>query len=169
MFSWSRGEVGLALIISGLIVVGGVGHLWLSYQRLQGASVVVEAAAVEDMSVEASATEAPEKAAIGLPAAIGMDCDEDMVPVESPPVGEASPSSLTAVASAPSSVDHRININIAQPSELQRLPGIGPALATRIVAYREAWGPFSVVEDILEVAGIGPRKFEDIKHLIKVD
>ena len=65
--------------------------------------------------------------------------------------------------------DTRININTAQPAELQRLPGIGPALAARIVEYREAWGPFSSVEDIMEVPGIGPRKFEDIKDLIKVD
>src|SRR5690625_352428 len=51
--------------------------------------------------------------------------------------------------------DDRININTAQPSELERLPGIGPALAGRIVAYREEWGPFDAIEDIMEVSGIG--------------
>nr|MBO2472111.1 hypothetical protein [Bacillota bacterium] len=66
-------------------------------------------------------------------------------------------------------VDTRININTATVAELQRLPGIGPALAARIVAYREAWGPFRRIEDLLEVPGIGQRRFEQIKDLIKVE
>lgn len=64
--------------------------------------------------------------------------------------------------------DDRININTAQPSELERLPGIGPALAGRIVAYREEWGPFDAIEDIMEVSGIGLVKFANMQHLLKV-
>ena len=62
-----------------------------------------------------------------------------------------------------------ININIADQSELESLPGIGPQKAKEIIAYREANGLFKQIEDILDVPGIGEKTFEDIKGLITVD
>ncbi|HET7465001.1 MAG TPA: ComEA family DNA-binding protein [Longimicrobium sp.] len=50
----------------------------------------------------------------------------------------------------------RVNLNSASADELQTLPGIGPALAARIVAHRAANGPFRSVEELQEVPGIGP-------------
>lgn len=61
-----------------------------------------------------------------------------------------------------------ININSATVTELQNLPGIGEALAERIVMYRTQNGKFSNIEDIKNVSGIGDSKFENIKDLIKV-
>ena len=62
-----------------------------------------------------------------------------------------------------------VNINTADVSLLdEKLPGIGPALAQRIVDYRTANGPFARVEDVKNVSGIGDKKFEDLKNLITV-
>jgi competence protein ComEA len=52
--------------------------------------------------------------------------------------------------------DMRIDLNAASAAELTLLPGIGPALAPRIVLDREARGPFASVEDLDRVPGIGP-------------
>jgi len=48
------------------------------------------------------------------------------------------------------------------------LPGIGPATAAKILAYREANGPFATIESIMDVPGIGEAKFEEIRALITV-
>ncbi len=53
-----------------------------------------------------------------------------------------------------------IDLNTASAEVLESLDGIGPALAARIVAYRETEGPFRTVEDVLAVRGIGPRTLE---------
>jgi competence protein ComEA len=59
-----------------------------------------------------------------------------------------------------------ININTATQAELESLPGIGPSLAQRILAYREENGLFKTIEDIQQVKGIGPAIFDRIKDLI---
>ena len=61
-----------------------------------------------------------------------------------------------------------ININIASEKELDALPGIGPAIARRIVEYRSSQ-PFTKIEDIMQVKGIGEKKFAKIKELITVE
>lgn len=61
-----------------------------------------------------------------------------------------------------------ININTASESELETLPGIGAATAKAIVAWREASGPFLVIEDIMQVSGIKEARFNQIKALITV-
>ena len=63
----------------------------------------------------------------------------------------------------------RININTASAEALETLPGIGPTLAQRIVAYRQANGPFSAVQDIMAVSGIGPAVFAQIGDLITTE
>jgi competence protein ComEA len=62
-----------------------------------------------------------------------------------------------------------ININTAASAELQTLPGIGPALAQRIIDYREDNGAFTTIEEIMDVSGIGPATFERIKDMITVN
>ena len=61
-----------------------------------------------------------------------------------------------------------ININKANETDLQTLPGIGASLAGRIVEYRNSNGKFNEIEDIKNVSGIGDSKYENIKNLICV-
>jgi len=61
----------------------------------------------------------------------------------------------------------RVDINHADPAALQRLPGIGPTLANRIIMHREVHGSFQDVDALMEVDGIGPRRFEKLKPWIE--
>ncbi len=63
-----------------------------------------------------------------------------------------------------------VDVNTADAAELERLPGVGPALAARIVAYRNAHGPFASPEELTRVAGIGEKLYEGIKdHVTTVN
>lgn len=62
-----------------------------------------------------------------------------------------------------------ININTASSKELDALPGIGPALAQRIIDYRQKTGSFKSKEDILKVSGIGAKKFAALKDKITIN
>ena len=68
----------------------------------------------------------------------------------------------------PSIQSRLLNVNTATASELELLPGIGPALAKEIVEYRRLHGPFRRPEDLLAVSGIGPAKLDLIQNLISV-
>ncbi len=61
-----------------------------------------------------------------------------------------------------------IDLNAAQETELMALPGIGEVLARRILAYRSEKGSFAAVEELLNVEGIGKKRFEDIIDLITI-
>ncbi len=62
----------------------------------------------------------------------------------------------------------KVNINTASWEELTALDGIGDVLAKRIVAYREQNGPFSSAEELMEISGIGEKKFQAIREQITV-
>jgi competence protein ComEA len=64
--------------------------------------------------------------------------------------------------------DGGVHINQAGAEEMQRLPGVGPVLAERIVAYRDQHGPFENVEDLLDVPGIGEAKLAGFRELVVV-
>jgi competence ComEA-like helix-hairpin-helix protein len=71
--------------------------------------------------------------------------------------------SVAAEGSQPSGV---VNINTASAEELQLLPRVGPALAGRIIEFRESNGPFRTVDEILAVKGIGESSFEKLEPYI---
>jgi competence protein ComEA len=61
-----------------------------------------------------------------------------------------------------------LNLNAVTSNQLETLPGIGPALADRILAYRKDHGLFKNIEDVMNVSGIGEKRFESIKEYITV-
>lgn len=63
--------------------------------------------------------------------------------------------------------DGLIDVNRADATELQRLPGVGPVLADRIIAQRDAVGRFDEIEDLLDVPGIGETRLASIRDLIR--
>lgn len=93
--------------------------------------------------------------------------------LDSPPAVVEAVEETTAVRTVELDLDlsdgELVNINTATVEELDVLPGIGPSTAQKIIDHRDANGPFGSIEDIQDVSGIGPAKFEEIKDLITVD
>jgi len=105
-------------------------------------------------------------------AAILQDGEKISVPASAgttPPQGNnPSPQNISNAQTADAPIPI-ININTATPEELELLPGIGPATAAKIIAYREENGTFSTIEEIQNVSGIGPVTFDKIKAYITVE
>lgn len=75
--------------------------------------------------------------------------------------------SQTASAPDPASPEEPIDLNLATQVELEKLPGIGPSLAQKIVEYRLEHGLYLEVDELLNVSGIGPAKLDQIRALIR--
>jgi comEA protein len=65
-------------------------------------------------------------------------------------------------------VTTQVNLNTASAADLERLPGVGPAMAARIVEYRQKNGNFKKIEDLMNVKGIGEKSFLKLKPQIIV-
>jgi competence protein ComEA len=101
-------------------------------------------------------------------------------PTPTPPptvtVGPGTPSPTPAPTSTPPptatvapQATGKININTATAAELEQLPRVGPAMAQRIIDYRNANGPFATIEALQQVKGIGPATFEQLRDLVTVN
>ena len=95
---------------------------------------------------------------------------------ESPTIESSTKESFTKESSATGSsssksekITTKININTASVEELQTLKGIGPATAKSIILYREEYGAFSAIEEIMNVKRIGEKTFAKIKDFITVE
>ena len=80
------------------------------------------------------------------------------------PNTDSQVSSISA-ASAPK----RLNINTATAAELEKLPGVGPVLAARIIEHRQAFGPFRRAEHLIVVRGMSDRRFRAISALVTTE
>ena len=127
------------------------------YKLTQGARIV-EAINLAGLSEDADLD------ALRL-AAVLNDGQTINVPSIVPGDGQGGTAQITGAAAINDSL---ININNADSKQLCTLPGIGPALAERIIAYRETKGQFSDVSEIKKVTGIGDKKFQDLQDKITV-
>jgi competence protein ComEA len=83
---------------------------------------------------------------------------------EPPPAGPLAPEPSVPPAPAAAPLD----LNQASAAQLDGLPGIGPVLAERIVAFREQNGPFASVDQLLDVSGIGPAVLAELAGQVRV-
>ncbi|MGW2308451.1 helix-hairpin-helix domain-containing protein [Actinomadura luteofluorescens] len=95
--------------------------------------------------------------------------DGEQIPVgvraPSPPPPPPTGAATTTVPGAPGAP---LDLNAATPDQLDDLPGVGPVLAQRIVAYRTQHGGFRSVEQLQDVSGIGAHRFADLKTMVRV-
>ena len=75
-------------------------------------------------------------------------------------------SSVQTGSSAQSGTPAKVNINTATAEELDLLPGVGPSTAKKIIDYRNQIGGFSSVDQLNEVSGIGPKKYDGLKDMV---
>lgn len=135
---------GLLLCCAGFLLFG----LGLYFGRTTGGTVLYQRPAAAS-SVAAEAPEAPEAP-------------------ETPEAPE-EPAAPEETATEPEGMASRVNLNTADAAALESLPGIGPALAQRIIDYRTANGPFQTTAEIQDVRGIGAGIYEKIKDSITVE
>ncbi len=83
-----------------------------------------------------------------------------------PTIGEVPP--VPAASGAGETADGPIDLNIADATVLETLPGVGPATSAAILDHRERNGPFVSVDGLLEVRGIGEAKLAQIRDLVRV-
>jgi len=133
--------------------------------RRPGVYRVASDARVFEAVLEAGGfTEQADQQAVPLAARVSDGCK-----VVVPKVGAAAGpvvSSDPLGGSATGSTAGVVSLNSATLQQLDSLPGIGPALAQQIIAYREANGPFTSVDQLTDVPGIGPSKFAQLRPLV---
>lgn len=127
-------------------VLGAVAEPGL-YELRDGERIVDAVAAAGGFAEDA------DQAALNLARALA-DGEQVYVPAvgEEPPVPQEAPGGL-------------VNLNTADASELETLPGLGPELAARIVEWRTENGPFASVDDLLKVTGIGAKTVSGLADL----
>lgn len=86
--------------------------------------------------------------------------------VTTPVSGPASSYTSSSSSSSTKSPIGMININTAGIAELDRLPGVGPVTAQKIIDYRKQIGRFTSVDQLIEVSGIGPKKMEQMRPYV---
>ena len=144
---------GLLLCCAGFLLFG----LGLYFGRTTGGTVLYQRSAAAS-SVAAEAPEAPEE----------PETPEALEEPEAPEVPE-EPAEPEETETEPEGMASRVNLNTADAAALESLPGIGPALAQRIIDYRMANGPFQTTAEIQDVRGIGAGIYAKIKDSITVE
>lgn len=149
----STGAATLTVHVAGAVAAPGV------YRLTAGARVLDAVRAAGGARPDAD----PQRLNLAAPVADGQR-------VFVPRVGEALPATVGGGAGSTSgtSPPGPVDLNSATVEQLDALPGVGPSTAAAIVSYRERNGPFSSVDQLLDVRGIGPSKLDAIRDLVTV-
>ena len=146
-------------------VVGAVNHAGV-YRLATGSRVADAVDAAGGLSGNAA------QAGVNLAREVA-DGEQVVVPTQDEFAGGAAavpvaPTAPSAGGSGASAATGPVNINTADAAALDTLPGVGPSTAEKIVADRQANGPFASPDDLGRVSGIGPKKLEQLKVLVSV-
>lgn len=142
-----------ALLVAGLLLLGAAWDVWRAVRP--DLRALPPAAPAADAGAGAGAAASRGSRREGAPA--GADA----------PAGGPGPSATAPAPADGPAAPVRIDLNRAGEAELDRLPGVGPVLARRIVEHRERHGRFHRVEELRAVRGIGPRLLERLRpHLV---
>ena len=145
--------------VDGAVVTPGVYELRLDAPRVRDA-----------VSAAGGLADDADTSSVNL-AAVVPDGQKVHIPAQGETVASGADSSSGAEASSASGDSTStglVNINTATAEELDALPGVGPSTAAAIIEERESGGPFSSVEDLMRVSGIGEKKFAKIRDHICV-
>ncbi|WP_238439338.1 helix-hairpin-helix domain-containing protein [Microbacterium sp. JZ31] len=151
-----------ATVASGRIYVHVDGHV-----RVPGLYVLPAGSRVVDAIASAGGfAEKADRAAVNL-ARVVADGEQLVVPEKGvpPPAGAAPGGGGEGGAGAAGGA---VDLNTADSAALEELPRIGPAIAQRIIEWREANGRFTAVEDLLAVPGIGDKMLESLRPHVRV-
>jgi competence protein ComEA len=149
-------------------VVGAVRHPGV-YRLAEGARAQAAVDAAGGMEPGAA------RASVNLAAKV-QDGEQLVIPTDAEVQSGAVPAATATGGGAGPGVGRaggpaaggKIDLNTADATQLDSLPGVGPSTAAKIVADREANGRFASVDDLGRVSGIGPKKLEQLKPMISV-
>lgn len=156
-FQENTNNQGIVIYITGAVVKPGMLYLPLD-SRLDDALKAAEITSEADLNTINPAQKLKDGQKIIIPAKIITGENENH---------EIQPSSAESQTKASSSMG-KVNINTAGLEELDNIPGIGPALAQRIIDYRSNNGFFSSPEDLKNVSGIGDKTYEKMSGYLTV-
>ncbi|MDT8324700.1 MAG: ComEA family DNA-binding protein [Bacteroidota bacterium] len=154
-FGFTQNEAAVIVFLSVVIITGSV----LSELRSTGATPRRD---IRDAYADADSVFARRAGRHEL-----RETDEDVSTHAPDAAPDAAGNAATPESVAKESA--RIVLNTATVRQLTTLPGIGPATAEKIIAYRERNGPFRSPADIMKVKGIGQKKYENIRQFITVE
>lgn len=149
-------RAGLAFVLVSLLVGTGFRE-WRRSNEVRFSDLVRE---LETGQTSRSATGSKTAAERSHAAGTGTEAANDST---HPSTRTGTGASRSRRASEPALRPHGIDVDRATAAELERLPGIGPSLAAKIVAERARNGPYGGADALLRVPGIGPRKLELIR------
>ncbi len=141
-------------------------RVYISGAVVQPGVITVPAGSLLTDALEAVGGPAADADLDGINLAAVLTDHQHVIVPRRPPTPRPTVVVTRAATATPAST--LVNINTATAAELEMLPHIGPAMAQRIIAYREAYGPFARIEDIQNVEGIGETRYEELAPFITV-